>query len=230
MVPVILILFTLSCTKDKDDDPPENKVGDVELTLINEAVPAETIAVLIFQLNQFNKGDAEAIAWRVVPELTSLAGHFFDFHVTVQGDVNDYEGNSTQMLELNRGTAYEAVNDASGMILRSLSESSYPDCIEVKNHCNFVVNSNIYRNGKLLANKGVLVPDTKAVYDFKHSIYVAVWHEHCPYIEGEAFSIHPILDKLNKLDLTGIESADIVVSGNHEGEYKVDLENIKYVQ
>ena len=46
----------------------------------------------------------------------------------------------------------------------------------------------------------------------------------------EAFKLQAVLDIMNEFNLTGIESADIRVTGDHIGGYTVALENIQYAQ
>ena len=66
-------------------------------------------------------------------------------------------------------------------------------------------------------------------FGFNHSIYITGFGGDCPFQEGDVFPYQPLLDQLTKFDLTGIEAADIIATGNQWDGFTFTMENIKYI-
>lgn len=89
------------------------------------------------------------------------------------------------------------------------------------------INANCYKDGRLLAVKTELPPNQKAVFEFRPTIYIGV----IPQVEEGAEMNSAIISQVNsEINLFGISSADIVMTGGGPGEdstvFNFTLENI----
>jgi len=91
------------------------------------------------------------------------------------------------------------------------------------------VNANIYRNGRLLAIKTGVLPGQKAAFAFQPTLWIGAVSK---MQQGEIID-SAIVSQLNtKISLTGIKSADIVMTGGGPGPsstaFNFSLQNVVY--
>ncbi|MGH1338087.1 MAG: hypothetical protein ACRBFS_18340 [Aureispira sp.] len=121
------------------------------------------------------------------------------------------------------------IQDSSGDILQRSSTSAVDsNPIEVRNHLGKgAISANCYRDGKLVAVKTGLVPEQKAIFEFEPRLYIGVFSQ---VEEGDALTAAIISQINSEINLFGIRSADIVMTGGGAGkkpsEFHFTLENI----
>ncbi len=228
----IFILLVSSCKKEEEDldSPPGfafGEIGEVDLDLINKSNYHEAFSVFVFQTNLADGKSGKAIAWRVFESVGVQAHHPFHFADWIEAGVNDDIGNYTPKLWVDHGSMYEAISDLTGLILHYHGESQCFNILSVVNHHTAIIDANIYRDGKRLGTKEVPI-GAYGRFEFEHSLYFAV-DESMSIQEGDEFPVNLFLDNATKFDLTGIESAEIVITGGPSPDYVFTLENIKHI-
>ncbi len=198
----------------------------IKLNFINRS--SDTNNVVIYQQNAAEDFGEIAIAWKVIENCGSLDNHPFTFPMNFQVSVSDSYGNYTPQLTAYNGRAYDMVKSNSGDVLQlSSTPATSPVQVEVRNCLTAgAINANCYRDGKLLATKTGLAPGQIAVFEFPPTIYIGVVSQ---IEEGDVMS-SAIISQINtEINLSGIASADIVMTGSGPGNsspYAFTLENI----
>lgn len=201
----------------------------IKLNFINKSNDANNNNVVIFQQNVAQEFEKSAIAWKVIENSSRLDNHPFAFSMGYEVATCDSYGNFTPMLYTYEGTAYEMVKDNAGSVLRVASKpATNLSQIEVKNALpSGIINANCYRNNRLIATKTNLAPGEKAVFEFYPRLFIGV----VPEIEEGDVLDSAIISQINsQINLFGITSADIVMTGggpgNHSPAFNFSLENI----
>ena len=188
--------------------------------------------IVIFQKNEYENQDNYAVAWQVLQNVNPNTNHSFTFplynHISVSDSYNDF----SPLRKAEPGSGYDLVKSHSGDILQiSTTLAEKPDEIEVRNKLSEgAINANIYKDGKLLAQEKDLLPGDKAVFKFSPTIYIA----NIPEIkEGDIINPQLVSQITTEINLSGIESADIVMTGGGSGPsatpFTFTLENIQRV-
>lgn len=202
---------------------------NIKLNFVNKSADTNNSSVVIFQQNVAEDFGEIAVAWKVIENCGRLDNHPFVYPMQFQVCGSDSYGNYTPQLTAYDGQAYEMVKDTSGDVLRLANTPSISQNeVEVRNNfMNGACNANIFRDGKLLAAKTNLAPGQKAVFEFHPRIYIGVVSQ---IIEGEVMSSAIIQQVNTELNLFGITSADIVMTGGGPGKsssaFQFHLENI----
>lgn len=201
----------------------------IKLNFINKSNDMSNNSVVIFQQNASEDLGEAAIAWKVIENCGPLENHPFVYPLNFMVSTGDSYGNYTPMLTAYDGQAFDMVKSASGDILQlSSSSATSPTEVEVRNNLiQGAINANCYRDGKLLAAKTSLAPGQKAVFEFQPRIYIGVVSQ---IEEGDVMN-SAIISQINtEINLFGITSADIVMTGGGPGEsataFNFTLENI----
>ena len=207
-------------------------LSEIKLNLINQSQDINNSEVLIFQKNVAESFDEIAVAWRVVKNLGTQYNHPFTYPLEFYVSAGDSFGNYTPKMEAAEGQAYEVVKDRSGDVLRPANTpSSSPLDVEVRNNLQTGgISANIFRDGKLMATKTNVSPSQKAVFRFKPRIFIGVVSQ---IQEGQILD-SAIVQQINtEIDLLGISSADIIMSGGGGGPnatpFKFQLANVNHV-
>jgi hypothetical protein len=201
----------------------------IKLNLINQSQDINNSEVLIFQKNVAESFDEIAVAWRVIQNLGTQDHHPFDYPLEFFVSAGDSYGNFTPQMRAVDGQAYEVVKDRSGDVLRpATTPSTSPLEVEVRNNLQTGgISANIFRDGKKLATKTNVSPGQKAVFEFKPRIFIGVASQ---IQEGDILD-SAIISQINtEIDLLGISSADIIMTGGGGGPsatpFKFHLENV----
>ncbi|MFI2767931.1 hypothetical protein [Ruegeria faecimaris] len=190
---------------------------NIQLRLVNHSDDANNSSIVIFQQNVAEDFGELAIAWKVIKNLGRLDYHPFKYPLKFQVSASDSYGNYTPQMTAYDGQAYEMVKDTSGDILRlAKTPATSPNEVELRNNLTMgSINANIYREGKLLAAKTNLAPGQKGVFQFHPTIYIGVVSQ----IEEGQVMDSAIISQINtEINLFGIQSADIVMSGGGPGK------------
>jgi len=230
LLSLIIFLLLSSCKKEDPLDPQPKfdfaAIGEVDLDLIDNTTTAVDFNVIIFQLNLADTKELKATAWKVISPSGQGAHHPFHFADWLEADVNDEMGIYSSRIEVEHGRMYEAIDDLSGLIFHPHGESQCFDIFSIVNHHSALVHGNIYRDGKLLGEKEIPA-GAYGRFEFEHSLYF-VADEGLYIKEGDEFPVNLFFDDAAKFNLTGIESAEIVVTGGPP--FSFTIQNIKYIQ
>lgn len=202
---------------------------DIKLNFINKSQDTNNSSVVIFQQNVAPNFDEIAVAWKVIKNCGRLDNHPFNYPLNFEVSAADSYGNHTPQLTAQYGDLFEMVKDASGDILQLSSEpASSPNQTELDNNLTEgAIDANCYRDGKLCATTTSIAPGQKAAFEFQPKIYIGVASN---IDEGEIIN-SAIVSQINtEINLEGITSADIIMtgggSGSHATPFKFSLENI----
>lgn len=202
---------------------------NIKLNFINRSGDMNNSSVVIFQQNVAEDFGEIAVAWKVIERCGRLDNHPFKFPLQFQVSAQDSWGNYTPQMTAYDGQAYDMVLDNSGDVLKlSGTNATSPNEVEVRNNLTQgAVNACIFKDGKLLATKTNMAPGQKAVFQFHPRIYIGVVSQ---VSEGEVMN-SAIISQINtEINLFGVTSADIVMTGGGPGPnsspFEFHLENI----
>jgi hypothetical protein len=202
----------------------------IKLNFINRSNDITNLSVVIFQKNVANDFDETVVAWKVIENCGIQENHPFTFSFDLNVCSGDSYGNYTPQFNAFSGQAFEMLTTTSGDMLQiSSTPATNSTEVEVRNNLEKgAINANCYKDGKLLAVKTGLAPGQKAAFEFQPKIYIGVVSE---IEEGEIMNAAIISEINSEINLFGITSADIVMSGGGPGEsstsFNFTLENIK---
>ena len=202
----------------------------IKLNFINKSNDSNNFKVVIFQKNAASDFDEIAVAWKVIENCGILENHPFTYSLNYNVCSGDSYGNFTPQLNAFNGQAFDMLPTTSGDMLQISSiPSTNATEVEVRNNLiKGAIDANCYRDGKLLAVKTGLAPGQKAVFEFQPKIYIGVVSQ---IEEGEIMNSDIISQINSQINLFGITSADIVMTGGGPGEsstsFNFTLENIK---
>jgi len=201
----------------------------IKLNFINRSNDTNNSTVVIFQQNVAEDFGELAVAWKVIENCGRLDNHPFVYPMNFQVSASDSYGNYTPQLTAYDGQAFDMIKSNSGDILQlSTVPATSPYEVEVRNQLVLgAINANCYRDGKLVASKTGLAPGQKAVFEFQPRIYIGVVSQ---IEEGDVMN-SAIISQINtEINLFGITSADIVMTGGGPGvsstAFNFTLENI----
>jgi uncharacterized protein YjbI with pentapeptide repeats len=202
--------------------------GAVVLNYVNQSTSDNDVEIVVFQKNIALRFGSTAIAWKILKGLGAGDNQIFSFPLTNAIAANDSYGNFTPELQANPGQLFQVFGDASGYELAYLGFSTSIKEVQVLNNLIAgTVDVNLFKDGKLLAVNTSLMPQQKAVFEMDKTIYIGTVTE---VEEGEAMS-SVILRNINtQLNLLGIASADIVLtgSGTSSSPFQFNLVNIRF--
>lgn len=201
----------------------------IKLNFINRSNDTNNSSVVIFQQNSAEDFGEQAIAWTVIQNCGRLDNHPFTYPINIAVSARDSYGNYTPQLTAYDGQAFDMVKNASGDLLQlSTTPSQNASEVEIRNNLALgAINANCYRDGKLVAVKTGLAPSQKAVFEFQPKIYIGVVSQ---VEEGDVMNSAIISQVNTEINLLGITSANIVMTGGGPGEastaFSFNLENI----
>ena len=193
-------------------------LDEIQLNLINLSQDINNSEVLIFQKNVAESFSEIAVAWRVIKNLGVQDNHPFTYPLRFDVSASDSYGNYTPRMQALEGQAYEVVRNRSGDVLQpdaNNPSASSPLDVEVRNNLQTGgINASIFRDNKLLATKTNVSPAQKAVFRFKPRIFIGVVSQ---VVEGQVLDSAIVQQVNTEIDLLGISSADIVMTGGGGG-------------
>ncbi|MEN9612031.1 MAG: hypothetical protein RLZZ628_2845 [Bacteroidota bacterium] len=203
----------------------------IKLNFINESNDANNSCVVIFQKNVASTFDELAIAWKVIKNCGTGWHHQFVFPVEFQVSATDSWGNSTvQPVDAFNGQLFTVAQMGSGDQLIYAGPATSQKEVQIRNDLNKgSINANMFKGGRLLAAKTGISPGQKAVFEFKPTLWIGVVSQ---VEEGEIINSAILSDINTELGLTGIASADIVMTGGGIGanarRFEFTLKNVHY--
>jgi hypothetical protein len=204
-------------------------MDNIKLNFFNRSGDTNNNSIVIFQQNVAESFGELAIAWKVIENCGRLDSHPFIYPLNFKVAVSDSYGNFTPQIDAYDGQAFDMIKSTSGDILQVSSiASTSPTEVEIRNNLSVgAINANCYKDGKLLASKTGLAPSQKAVFEFHPRIYIGVISQ----VEEGVVMNSAIISQFNsEINLFGISSADIVMTGGGPGKgstaFNFTLENI----
>ncbi|WP_341713060.1 hypothetical protein [Erythrobacter sp.] len=202
---------------------------DIQLNFINSSNDANNSQIVIFQKNVATDYEELAIAWQVIKNCGQGDNHPFSYPMTMQVSASDSWGNFTPQLDAQNGQQFSVKRNSSGNQLQYAGNAVNVNEIEVLNALDpGAIGANIYKAGKLLAQKTSIAPRQKAVFRFKPTIWIGVASQ----IEEGQVMNSAILSNINtELSLLGVRKADIVMTGGGPGAtstpFEFELKNVE---
>jgi hypothetical protein len=203
----------------------------IALRLINQSADCNNSSILIFQKNVATNFEEIAVAWQVIENLGTGWVHPFQYDLDLQVSVADSWGNHMPPQDTADGQLWTVTRDCSGDQLKPSGAGTSASEVQVLNGLDRgAVSACMYRSGKLLATKTGVAPGQKAVFLFKPAIWIGVASQ----IQQGTILDSAIISNINtQLNLTGIASADIVISGGGPGRnsrpFSFALENVRHM-
>lgn len=202
----------------------------IKLNFINNSNDTNNSSVVIFQKNVATSFDEVAVAWQVIKNCGVGSHHPFYYPMQNFVGAEDSYGNFTPQIAATNGQAFHVIRDTSGDVLRFCGAASNYQEIEIRNDLmQGSINAQIYKDGKLLAVKTGVAPGQKAVFEFKPTIFIGVASQ---INEGDIMNSAILSDINTELNLLGIASADIVMTGGGVGPqatpFTFTLSNINF--
>lgn len=201
----------------------------IKLNFVNRSSDTNNSSIVIFQQNVAEDFGEVAIAWKVIENCGRLDNHPFTYPMNFNVSASDSYGNFTPQLTAFDGQAFDMLKSTSGDILQiSSTPATSPYEVEVRNNLlTGAIDANCIRDGKILATKTGLAPGQKAVFEFQPRIYIGVVSQ---IEEGDVMNSAIISQINSEINLFGISSADIVMTGGGPGKsstaFNFTLENI----
>lgn len=202
---------------------------NIALNFINHSGDQNNSEIVIFQQNVAESFGEIAVAWKVIQNCGRGDNHPFKYPMNFEVCAADSYGNFTPRMTAFEGQAYDMVQDNSGDVLQlSQTNATSPNEVEVRNKLQQgSINACIFRDGRLLATKTNMAPGQKAVFEFHPRIYIGVVSQ---IQEGDIMSSAIISQVNTEINLFGITSADIVMTGGGPGRastpFEFHLQNI----
>lgn len=202
---------------------------EVKLNFVNRSNDAGNVHVLVFGQPPSPELDGIGQAWRVIDNCGPGWSHPFTWPVAVTLGVVDPNGNVSPQLDIAEGQVAEVVAAPSGTQLRIAGQQGPSRAIALINQLpqGFVA-ATVFRDGQPYA-RASLAPHTTVTLAFKPTIWIgaAARTEAGEANGGEAVST------LTEINLMGIASADIVMTGGGQGAdakpFVFTLANVAYV-
>lgn len=203
---------------------------DIKLNLINRSGDVNNSDYVIFQKNAATDVNVQSIAWKVVHNLGNGDNHPFVYPMNFEVGAKDSDGNYMPLIGAVNGSTYEVAMERSGHVLRpSVTPASNPTEVEVWNNLSLgAVDAQIYRDGRLLAAKVNVAPGSKGNFQFLPKLFIGTVSQ---VTQGTVMNSNVSVQYLTELDLLGISSADIVVTGGGAGPnataFQFSLTNVR---
>lgn len=199
------------------------------LNFINRSKDANDSQILLFQKNEA-KPDAPVVSWRVIADCKPGHSTSFKFSRDLTIAASDSHGTFTEQQPAVNGQRFTLTKDEKGIQTLTADTTGHPRSISFVNDLDKdPANVNLFRNGRLVALAAGVGSGREVTFQLADSLWIGAVSQ----IE-EGMVIHPaILDSIKqKLILTGIASADLVMSGGGPGSgakpFEFALENVVY--
>lgn len=187
----------------------------IQLNFIDQSNDANNSSVVIFQRNEATSFDEQAVAWQVIQSGGRGYKHPFKWPLACIVAARDNWGNCTPGVPAEPGQVFRMVSTSSGDQLQAAGPASNAQEIQIVNGLpTGSIDAEVYKDGRLLATRTGVSPQQKAVFQFKPTIWIGVVSQLAP---GQVINSAIISSVNTELNLLGIASADIVMTGGGRG-------------
>jgi len=201
-------------------------MSSIKLNFINESKDQNNSRILIFQKNVSTDLNQFVVAWKVISNCGTGWHHPFTFDEQLYLGASDAWGNQlVDPIAADNGDLFHVYQTGSGSGIQFSSPSPSKQEIQLRN------DAIVYRNGKIIGTKTGISPGQKAAFSFQPTIWIGVVSQ-IEIDEGDIIDSAIITDINTSLNLKGIASADIVMTGGGVGPNAVPfaftLQNVQY--
>lgn len=189
----------------------------INLRFVNASADANNSSIVVFQKNTAASSVDEAtVAWQVIENCGIGWTHDFTYEFGLQVAAQDSWGNSVGPLDSGNGVLWRVLKDSSGDQLRLIGQSKPPTEVQIENGLTLgAISAKIYRSGTLLATKTGVAPGQHAGFQFHPIIYIGVISQ---VTQGKIMDSAIVSTVNTSLNLSGLASADIVMTGGGPGK------------
>jgi hypothetical protein len=204
-------------------------MSDIKLNLINRSADVNNSDYVIFQKNAATDVNVKSVAWIVVENLGNSDNHPFIYPMEFSVCAKDANGNYMPQIPAVNDSTYEVIKSVSGHVLQTSSTPAANSTeVEVWNNLTQgAIDTQIYRDGKLLATKTNVPPGSKSNFQFLPKLFIGTVSQ---LVQGAVMNSNVTVQYLTELNLLGVTSADIIITGGGKGTdatpFKFTLANI----
>ncbi|MCP4219140.1 MAG: hypothetical protein GY765_31180 [bacterium] len=188
---------------------------DIKLNFINQSNDPNNSSVVIFQKNVATNFDELAVAWQVIKNCGASENQSFTYPEAFTVGATGKDGDTTSQVPAAIGDSFEVQGTPSENSLVKTGTAANPGEVEIKNALpSGAIAANIYKDGKLLSTNQNVAPEQKAIFKLERKLHIGV----VPGVEeGDVMDSAIICTVNTELDLLGVSSADIVMTGGGTG-------------
>jgi hypothetical protein len=200
---------------------------ETKLNFINRSEVRDHHNIVIYQPNEASMShDDIPIAWKVFKQFGKNESQAFSFSSAVEVVIGDSAGNFRSPVQALEGRILEIRHGNLGPELQLFDKTTYnPSEFGVLNALrDGSYNIHCFRNGRLLATKEYLYPKEKTLFRFSESITVGLLPDAQ---EGLGFDASFLSGIETQFDLSGVGSADIIMTGSSLSDLAFSIENIQ---
>ncbi len=200
----------------------------IQIRLINKSNDSNNSNILFFQKNEVLGLEDIPVAWKVISCLGQGDFHPFSLPDAFEVFMIDSYGNYSLPLPARKGTKFQVKLEASGNRLTYWDHDANKLQVSVYNRLQEgAVSICAQKDGRIISMKTGVSPGQKAVFQFQPVIFVATCSQQN---EGEGINSAILPKQTTELNLSGVASTDIILSGGGTGpkatSFKFKLENI----
>ncbi len=191
----------------------------VHLNVIDQTDDVDGVAVVLYRPNLLGSVEQD-VAWTIL----ELQGPGDSQQLTLGAlsvGATDSFGDQTAQLSANPGSSFQVVDDSSGTTLVATASSGTEQISISSGLGQGVLDAEVYENGKLLSVATGVMPGNTAVFRYASSIWIGSASQ---FVQGEIMQGEP--SDATELDLEGVASADLVVTGGGGQPYSFTLQNV----
>jgi len=204
----------------------------IKLNFINKSNDPNNSDIIIFQKNTGIDFEDTAVAWKVINNCSVGWNHCFELSREINiGAVDSWNNPINSPISAEYGQQFRVYADAAGNHIEYAGQGSSTDKVLFRSDLpKGSINANIYKAGNLLARSTGISPAQTSAFRFKPTIWIGVSSQ---IQEGDIINSAIISEVDTELNLAGIASADVVMTGGGPGPnttpFHFTLENIVYV-
>lgn len=207
-------------------------MSKIQLTLVNKSDSSTVPEVVVVQKNEIALVNGKVHAWHVFRNLAKAQRVRFTCITNFTMACVDSWGNYTPQCAVVQGKSYSISRAESGYSLKAAGAAFTANEFDFKNELpEGAINALVYNDGIQVASVSAILPGQKIRFLFNTELYIGVASELVR--PGEELNDITLSELGTLLVLTGMRSADIVMTGGGHGPtakpYKFMLENIVYV-
>lgn len=200
--------------------------GDTIITYINQSENPDQPSIYIFSENHAPSLDifTDKVAWRVLKDIGKGSSSEFVYPVETTVRAVWDKINRTNQLVAQPGKRYSVIRDNTGIVLVDDGKAADPETYEVQNSVEVEggIDAQLCKDGLPYISEHNVAFNQKAVFLIKPIIYWGVASE---ILEAQMVSSAVIpAEPLMEMDLEGVTSAVVTLTGNPKNGYQFSIE------
>lgn len=197
-------------------------MNDIQLRFVNNSQETNNPDIGVF-CSSAAQGDT-VIVWTLIRNCGIGDYHPFVYSADTEVSASDSDGNYTPRLASAPGDTFAMQPTASGNELLFTGNQSGSQEIVVTNDLpDGPITVYMYRSGRAFAGKPNIVPQSRALFEFRPAIYIA---EVTTVLQEGILPTAVVAQLPTEINLLGISSADIVMTGGGTRPLEYSLANV----